>query len=153
MSSTGLTSGAFTFEVMALAGVAFLTALDDGAGSLDTALAGLAAFFLYVPLTLATTAVVAGVTQETQAPVEVPFVGHHVIWGGASVALTFAGLGLLVFPAIIPPSVTIFEAHASISSLVFMLTFIGVLIPIMLFYNLYNYVAFRGKVPSLEQAD
>ncbi|QBE69331.1 Cytochrome d ubiquinol oxidase subunit II [Synechococcus sp. WH 8101] len=67
--------------------------------------------------------------------------------------LSFAGLGLLVFPAIIPPSVTIFEAHASITSLVFMLTFIGVLIPIMLFYNLYNYVAFRGKVPSLEQAD
>jgi cytochrome d ubiquinol oxidase subunit II len=27
-----------------------------------------------------------------------------------------------------------------------MLTFIGVLIPIMLFYNIYNYVAFRGKV-------
>lgn len=60
--------------------------------------------------------------------------------------LSFAGLGVMVFPAIIPPSVTIFEAHSSISSLVFMLTFIGVLIPIMLFYNIYNYVAFRGKV-------
>ena len=60
--------------------------------------------------------------------------------------LSFIGLGVMVFPAIIPPSVTIFEAHSSISSLVFMLTFIGVLIPIMLFYNIYNYVAFRGKV-------
>jgi cytochrome d ubiquinol oxidase subunit II len=67
--------------------------------------------------------------------------------------LSFAGLGLMVFPAIIPPSVTIFEAHASVSSLVFMLTFIGVLIPIMLFYNIYNYVAFSGKVPHPAEAE
>ena len=60
--------------------------------------------------------------------------------------LSFAGLGVMVFPAIIPPSVTIFEAASSVSSMVFMLTFIGVLIPIMLFYNIYNYIAFRGKV-------
>ena len=39
------------------------------------------------------------------------------------------------------------------SSLVFMLTFIGVLIPIMLFYNIYNYVAFRGKVPHPAEAE
>jgi cytochrome bd ubiquinol oxidase subunit II len=67
--------------------------------------------------------------------------------------LSFAGLGLMVFPAIIPPSVTIFEAHASITSLVFMLTFIGVLIPIMLFYNIYNYIAFSGKVPHPAEAE
>jgi cytochrome d ubiquinol oxidase subunit II len=61
-------------------------------------------------------------------------------------AFSFAGLGVMVFPAIIPPSVTIFAAHSSVSSMVFMLTFIGVLIPIMLFYNIYNYLAFAGKV-------
>ncbi|MCP9795435.1 cytochrome d ubiquinol oxidase subunit II [Synechococcus lacustris] len=60
--------------------------------------------------------------------------------------LSFAGLGVMVFPAVIPPSVTIFQASSSVSSMVFMLTFIGVLIPIMLFYNIYNYIAFRGKV-------
>ncbi|MEA5391247.1 cytochrome d ubiquinol oxidase subunit II [Cyanobium gracile UHCC 0139] len=60
--------------------------------------------------------------------------------------LSFAGLGVMVFPAIIPPSITIFEASSSVTSMVFMLTFIGVLIPIMLFYNIYNYIAFRGKV-------
>jgi cytochrome d ubiquinol oxidase subunit II len=60
--------------------------------------------------------------------------------------LSFAGLGVMVFPAVIPPSVTIFQASSSVSSQVFMLTFIGVLIPIMLFYNIYNYIAFRGKV-------
>jgi len=67
--------------------------------------------------------------------------------------LSFAGLGLMVFPAIIPPSVTIFDAHASITSLVFMLTFIGVLIPIMLFYNIYNDIAFSGKMPHPAEAE
>ncbi len=60
--------------------------------------------------------------------------------------LTFLGLGLIVFPYIIPTQITIYQASAAPSALVFMLTFIGVLIPIMLFYNIYNYVVFRGKV-------
>ncbi|MGB7414371.1 MAG: cytochrome d ubiquinol oxidase subunit II [Thermosynechococcaceae cyanobacterium] len=60
--------------------------------------------------------------------------------------LTFLGLGLIVFPYIIPTQITIYQAAAAPSALVFMLTFIGVLIPIMLFYNIYNYVVFRGKV-------
>jgi cytochrome d ubiquinol oxidase subunit II len=68
------------------------------------------------------------------------------VWTALLFLLTFAGLGLLVFPYIIPPSVTIYEAAASPSALVFMIVFIGVLIPIMLFYNLYNYIVFRGKV-------
>ncbi|WP_448379716.1 cytochrome d ubiquinol oxidase subunit II [Gloeomargarita sp.] len=61
-------------------------------------------------------------------------------------ALSFIGLGFLIFPKIIPPSVTIYEAAASPSSLVFMLTFVGFLIPIVLGYNIYNYVVFRGKI-------
>jgi cytochrome d ubiquinol oxidase subunit II len=59
--------------------------------------------------------------------------------------LSFLGLGLMLFPAIIPPSISIYQAHTSISSMVFMLTFIGLLIPIMLFYNIYNYITFQGK--------
>lgn len=65
--------------------------------------------------------------------------------------LSFAGLGVMVFPAVIPPSVTIFQPSSSVSSTVFMLTFIGVLIPVMLsynIYNIYNYIAFRGKVSA-----
>lgn len=62
--------------------------------------------------------------------------------------LSFAGLGVMVFPAIIPPSVTILEASSSVTSMGFMLTFIGVLIPIMLFYNIYNCIAFSGKVDA-----
>jgi cytochrome d ubiquinol oxidase subunit II len=61
-------------------------------------------------------------------------------------SLSFIGLGFVIFPNIIPPSVTIYQAAAAPSSLVFMLTFIAFLIPIVLSYNIYNYVVFRGKI-------
>jgi heme/copper-type cytochrome/quinol oxidase subunit 2 len=41
-----------------------------------------------------------------------------------------------------------FQAWSLVSSTLFMLAFIGVLIPIMLFYIIYNYIAFRGKVSA-----
>ncbi|MEL6383992.1 MAG: cytochrome d ubiquinol oxidase subunit II [Cyanobacteria bacterium J06626_18] len=69
-----------------------------------------------------------------------------IVWSFLLFALSFIGLGFIIFPAIIPPSVTIYEAAAAPSSLVFMLTFIGFLIPILLFYNIYNYIVFRGKI-------
>ena len=68
------------------------------------------------------------------------------IWTILIFFLSFIGLGLIIFPYIIPTQITIYQAAASPSALVFMLTFIGVLIPIMIFYNIYNYVVFRGKV-------
>lgn len=75
------------------------------------------------------------------------------VWTILIFLLTFIGLGLIVFPYIIPTQITIYQAAASPSALVFMLTFIGVLIPIMLFYNIYNYVVFRGKVASSAYGD
>jgi cytochrome bd ubiquinol oxidase subunit II len=63
--------------------------------------------------------------------------------------LTFLGLGLIVFPYIIPTQITIYQAAASPSALVFMIIFVGFLIPIMLFYNIYQYVVFRGKVTDV----
>lgn len=68
------------------------------------------------------------------------------IWTMLIFLLSFLGLGLVIFPYVIPPSITIYQAAASPSSLVFMIVFIGFLIPIMLFYNIYNYVVFRGKI-------
>lgn len=61
--------------------------------------------------------------------------------------LCFLGFRVMVFPAVILLSVTIFQALL-VSSTVFMLAFIGVLIPTMLFYNIYNYIALRGKVSA-----
>lgn len=69
-----------------------------------------------------------------------------LVWTFLLFAVSFIGLGFVIFPNIIPPSVTIYQAAASPSSLVFMLTFIGFLIPIVLFYNIYNYIVFRGKI-------
>jgi cytochrome bd ubiquinol oxidase subunit II len=70
------------------------------------------------------------------------------VWTILLFLLSFFGLGLIIFPYIIPTQITIYQAAASPSALVFMLIFVGFLIPIMLFYNIYNYVVFRGKVAS-----
>ncbi|MBE9079478.1 cytochrome d ubiquinol oxidase subunit II [Romeria aff. gracilis LEGE 07310] len=70
------------------------------------------------------------------------------IWTLLLFLLSFVGLGLIVFPYIIPTRITIYDGAAAPSSLVFMLIFVGFLIPIMLFYNIYQYVVFRGKVSS-----
>lgn len=75
--------------------------------------------------------------QEERAP---------LIWTILIFLLSFIGLALIVFPYVIPTQITIYQAAASSSALVFMLIFIGFLIPIMLFYNIYQYVVFQGKV-------
>jgi cytochrome d ubiquinol oxidase subunit II len=72
------------------------------------------------------------------------------IWTILLFVVTFLGLGLIVFPYIIPRQITIYEAAADPSSLVIMIIFIGFLIPVMLFYNLYQYIVFRGKVTGDE---
>lgn len=61
-------------------------------------------------------------------------------------ALSMAGLGISIFPDIVPGAVTIHEAAAPESSLVFMLVGAGILIPIILAYTAYSYWIFRGKV-------
>ena len=61
-------------------------------------------------------------------------------------ALCMAGLGISVFPDIVPGAVTIHEAAAPESSLVFMLVGAGILIPVILAYTAWSYWIFRGKV-------
>jgi cytochrome d ubiquinol oxidase subunit II len=75
------------------------------------------------------------------------------IWTILIFLLTFGGLAMIVFPFIIPTKITIYEAAANPSSLVFMVVFIGFLIPIMLAYNIYQYVVFRGKVTTGHYGD
>ncbi|MCW7543465.1 cytochrome d ubiquinol oxidase subunit II [Aurantimonas litoralis] len=60
--------------------------------------------------------------------------------------LSFAGLGITFYPDIIPPHVTIWEAAAPDSSLMFLLVGASVLIPLILAYTAYSYWVFRGKV-------
>lgn len=70
----------------------------------------------------------------------------HRFWSLVIFLCSFAGLAVSVFPFIIPPDITLLEAVSSAKTLVFMLTGIGLLIPIMLIYNGYLYLVFRGKV-------
>lgn len=76
-----------------------------------------------------------------------------LVWTILLFLLSFLGLGMVIFPFIIPPQITIYEAAADPSALVFMIIFIGFLIPVMLFYNLYQYVVFRGKVSGGSYGD
>ncbi len=71
-------------------------------------------------------------------------------YGPFLIALALFGLGLLglgisMFPYVVPGAITIHEAAAPHSSLRFMLVGASVLIPIILTYTGYSYWVFRGK--------
>ncbi|WP_033922078.1 cytochrome d ubiquinol oxidase subunit II [Sphingomonas sp. 37zxx] len=61
-------------------------------------------------------------------------------------ALSFIGLGISMFPYIVPDSVTIWQAAAPESSQLFMLAGAAVLVPVILIYTGWAYWVFRGKV-------
>ncbi|THG37575.1 cytochrome d ubiquinol oxidase subunit II [Sphingomonas olei] len=61
-------------------------------------------------------------------------------------ALGFAGLGISLFPYIVPDSVTIWDAAAPERSQVFMLVGTAIIMPIILAYTAWAYWVFRGKV-------
>ncbi|THD37183.1 MAG: cytochrome d ubiquinol oxidase subunit II [Sphingomonas sp.] len=60
--------------------------------------------------------------------------------------LCFAGLGISMYPDIVPGSVSIVQAAAPAKSQGFMLLGAGTMIPIILAYTAFSYWVFRGKV-------
>ena len=60
--------------------------------------------------------------------------------------LSYTGLGISMWPLIVPPEITIWDAAAPRSSQVFVLVGAAVLIPIILGYTAYTYWLFRGKI-------
>lgn len=60
--------------------------------------------------------------------------------------LSFAGLAISLYPYIVPPTVTIWDAAGPPESLGFLLVGTVVLLPIILGYTAYAYWVFRGKV-------
>ncbi len=60
--------------------------------------------------------------------------------------LCFAGLGISMFPLMVPPDITIWDAAAPHDSQLFLLVGAGVLVPIILVYTATAYWVFRGKV-------
>jgi cytochrome d ubiquinol oxidase subunit II len=60
--------------------------------------------------------------------------------------LCYIGLGVSMFPLMVPPSITIWQAAAPRASQMFLLVGAVVLIPIILIYTAFAYWTFRGKV-------
>ncbi|EDQ6565665.1 cytochrome d ubiquinol oxidase subunit II [Salmonella enterica subsp. houtenae] len=60
--------------------------------------------------------------------------------------LGFSGLGISIWPHIIPPSITLWQAAAPTQSQGFMLVGALLIIPIILVYTFWSYYVFRGKV-------
>ena len=60
--------------------------------------------------------------------------------------LCFIGLGISIFPYIVPREITIWEAAGPDTSLGFLLIGTSVLLPTILAYTAYSYWVFRGKV-------
>jgi cytochrome bd ubiquinol oxidase subunit II len=61
-------------------------------------------------------------------------------------ALSYSGLGISMYPFIVPQSIDIWQAAAPRNSQLFMLVGVAVLIPLILAYTAWAYWVFRGKV-------
>ncbi|WP_434668811.1 cytochrome d ubiquinol oxidase subunit II [Klebsiella sp. B345] len=62
------------------------------------------------------------------------------------VFLGFSGLGISIWPHIIPPNITLWQAAAPPQSQGFMLVGALLIIPVILGYTFWSYYVFRGKV-------
>ncbi len=60
--------------------------------------------------------------------------------------LSYAGLGISMWPYIVPQSITIWQAASPENSQIFMLVGVAVLVPLILGYTAWAYWVFRGKV-------
>jgi cytochrome d ubiquinol oxidase subunit II len=61
-------------------------------------------------------------------------------------ALSYAGLGISIYPYIVPQSITIWQAASPPNSQFFMLIGVAITIPLILGYTSWAYWVFRGKV-------
>ncbi|HCL15120.1 MAG TPA: ubiquinol oxidase subunit II, partial [Pseudomonas sp.] len=66
----------------------------------------------------------------------------------ALIFLGYSGLGISLWPNIIPPSVTIWEAAAPPQSQGFTLVGALLILPLILMYTAWSYYVFRGKVSA-----
>jgi cytochrome d ubiquinol oxidase subunit II len=62
--------------------------------------------------------------------------------------LSYLGLAVSLWPNLIPPTVSIWEAASPPETQVFLLVGMSFLIPTILFYTAYSYWVFRGKVTA-----
>jgi cytochrome bd ubiquinol oxidase subunit II len=73
----------------------------------------------------------------------------------ATLAVYAGGLLLaagLLYPTLVPPRITVHAAASPHSSLLFLMIGLGVFVPIILTYQTYGYIVFRGKVAAGREA-
>jgi cytochrome bd ubiquinol oxidase subunit II len=68
------------------------------------------------------------------------------LWALALFGLCLVGLGISIWPNVIPARVSIWAAAAPYRSQLFMLVGAGLLVPVILAYTVWAYWVFRGKV-------
>jgi cytochrome d ubiquinol oxidase subunit II len=61
-------------------------------------------------------------------------------------ALAYLGLAISLWPHIVPPAITLWDAAASPASMRFVLAGLVILVPVILAYTGFTYWVFRGKV-------
>jgi cytochrome bd ubiquinol oxidase subunit II len=97
-------------------------------------------WFAPVPLLVAASAVLLLRSLARQAHIR-PFV-----YTLALIFLGYSGLGISVWPNIVPPGITIWDAAAPPQSQGFALVGALLIIPVILMYTIWSYYVFRGKV-------
>jgi cytochrome d ubiquinol oxidase subunit II len=60
--------------------------------------------------------------------------------------LGMSGLGVTIWPNVVPPSITIWDAAAPQRSQEFMLVGVALTLPLIIAYTVWAYWVFRGKV-------
>lgn len=97
-------------------------------------------YFIPVPTLVAVT--VLGIVRAIQLKKDTqPFVLTLAL-----IALAYVGLAISLWPNIVPPSLSIWDASAPPSSQAFALVGVTIMVPIILIYTAYSYYVFRGKV-------
>jgi cytochrome d ubiquinol oxidase subunit II len=71
-----------------------------------------------------------------------------LVWTLIWFALIIFATAASVYPYAVPPTLTLNAAAAPAPTLEIMLVLVGVLLPVMLIYNGYQYRVFRGKTPG-----
>ena len=60
--------------------------------------------------------------------------------------LSFIGLGVSMFPWLVPDRISIYAAATAENSQIFMLIGVAIMLPIIIGYTAYSYWVFHGKV-------
>ena len=90
-------------------------------------------------LTMLTAALL--VWSVRQGRLKLPFLCALALFG-----LGYVGLGISLYPYVVPPAVTIWDAAAPAQSQLFMLVGTLVIVPVIIGYTAWSYWVFRGKV-------